>query len=587
MTGWSQVITLGTSMLPVMAMMCFGLLTGSFLVEIVLQPSQSDEAGPSSLSTTTPPPAAAAQTSQPQVSWAQQRTSIASANAGAAAAAGRLRLPTCLMELLGVQNALESWCFYTQAEPCKFRDYPLTVKMVDQDGFYHGDATRLMRLLMKIAKKQTIHVMELGGSFSAGEGCEKGSIHGRSCAWTERARQLLAASFPNTSFNWISKARRATTSAGFLTGLGPMLKLLAAQPDLIFLELLINDAKQGMHVSSHINASDDDVRRGAFEALVRGLQQRLPNAQIIVVLGACPECIARRRIHADIAYHYRLPTIDYARMTSKHNKVGNISREAPDWLWPQTIVPAKAPGVKWTGFMPEYLSERKRIMGPGHPPWTVHEKLSQIVGYALLKLLEEQCSQPPAAVGFWPRRSFVSPAVLSGFPTCFSPSTHYSAVEAFSNPAKQAVVPTVNSGNWRLFEDRAGKPGWIATEPGSTLWFPVRLNQQGERYSHVVSISWLASYEGLCDALAYMFPKDEPQQRSNRIRLHTEVSENSSQARSGFFGIGSIDGLQCFNSNDHRKFVSYTDYILEIKIPAASDIGGPGCKFKVLEITAC
>ena len=53
-------------------------------------------------------------------------------------------------------------------------------------------------------------------------------------------------------------------------------------------------------------------------------------------------------------------------------------------------------------------------------------------------------------------------------------------------------LPCVVSGDWRLFEDRKGKPGWIAQERGATLGFDLTFGN-----SPRVVISFLRSYEKL------------------------------------------------------------------------------------------
>ena len=54
------------------------------------------------------------------------------------------------------------------------------------------------------------------------------------------------------------------------------------------------------------------------------------------------------------------------------------------------------------------------------------------------------------------------------------------------------VVPRIVNGDWRLFEDRKNKPGWIAQERGATLAFDLAFGT-----SPRVVISFLRSYEKL------------------------------------------------------------------------------------------
>eukprot|EP00929_Paragymnodinium_shiwhaense_P095112 TRINITY_DN56084_c0_g1_i1.p1 TRINITY_DN56084_c0_g1~~TRINITY_DN56084_c0_g1_i1.p1 ORF type:complete len:532 (+),score=74.45 TRINITY_DN56084_c0_g1_i1:273-1868(+) len=436
---------------------------------------------------------------------------------------------SCLLQRLGINEAPAEWCFYTGQKPCRFAGYPLSADMVETDGLLLGDTSRMSPFLEKLSTGKAINVVEFGGSFSMGEGCEQPQRrHGQACAWPARTQDWLNQAFPGAKFRWWKKSRRATTSSSFLTGLGALVNSLPEKPDLVFIELLMNDARQALQASHFVNASLDDLKRGAFESLVRATHEALPGAQLVVITGACPGCFERSHIHTDVAKHYGLTVVDYARMAFKHNKLGNTSSEAPDWLWPQQGGNAKEAGVKWPGFMPEYLTQGKRHMVPHHPPWPVHVKVMQVIAYTLLKMLHKQCLAPSSQRAFWPPTSLTPQPILSVFPSCLQPATFISAAASFANTTKEAdVQPVVKSGNWRLFEDRVGKPGWIASEAGSTIKFPIKVDPHGEKDAHTVTISWLTSY---------------------------------------------------------------TSFILEIVFPGAatSEEGrAAGCKFKVIEVTAC
>jgi hypothetical protein len=48
----------------------------------------------------------------------------------------------------------------------------------------------------------------------------------------------------------------------------------------------------------------------------------------------------------------------------------------------------------------------------------------------------------------------------------------------------------VTNGNWKLFEDRKGKPGWIATEPESTIEFDLSFSSPPS-----MTLMYLQGYE--------------------------------------------------------------------------------------------
>ena len=101
-------------------------------------------------------------------------------------------------------------------------------------------------------------------------------------------------------------------------------------------------------------------------------------------------------------------------------------------------------------------------------------------------------------------------ALLSGFSVCTSPTCVYDPARAMRQrqPARLrstvpvtasatlAAFPRVASGNWSLYEDRPGKPGWISTGPnGSTLEFDVSFSS-----SPRLAVVFDQSYEAYADA---------------------------------------------------------------------------------------
>eukprot|EP00929_Paragymnodinium_shiwhaense_P013370 TRINITY_DN121231_c0_g1_i1.p1 TRINITY_DN121231_c0_g1~~TRINITY_DN121231_c0_g1_i1.p1 ORF type:complete len:598 (-),score=78.00 TRINITY_DN121231_c0_g1_i1:735-2528(-) len=511
-------------------------------------------------------------------------TAFSSATTVAAAAAQQAasgEVP-CIRQQLGLQNIPQEWCFFAGAESCAHRDFPLTAEVVEH-GLVHGDTAALAMIFQKIRSGERVNIMELGGSFTTGEGCHSGETSATSCAWPARVYRWLQKAFPQTTFAWWHKARRSTTSAGFLTGLGPLLKTLPDRPDIVFLDLLINDAKEPMRGLRTINVSKPQVQRGAFEALVRSLREQLPGVQIIVFLDGCPECLRVKKIHLEVAAHYRLPVIDYAAMVSKYNKGGRTGGDAPDWLWPQKR--GSKPGTQWPGFEPKYVGLPHERMTTSHPPWTVHEKISQVVAYSWVKMLEQACNLQQPVQQYWPSTTFMPAHVLGAFPTCASPVSYYSAATAFAEETRAtSALPTVVSGDWQLFEDRKGKPGWIATKPDATIRFPIQVDTRGMREQHVLTISWLTSYEGVGNANAYLFPTKRPDLLSSPVFLGGHVSEKASQVTSGFFGIGPMYGVVCFIRRAGGEFIGHANYTLEIRL--ASKQSGAS-KFKIVEVTSC
>jgi hypothetical protein len=73
---------------------------------------------------------------------------------------------------------------------------------------------------------------------------------------------------------------------------------------------------------------------------------------------------------------------------------------------------------------------------------------------------------------------------------CKRPSTYFSGLALFGNASAYAASGITTKGDWRLFEDREGKPGWISTVFGSTITFPVTFGPNPR-----LMITYLRSYE--------------------------------------------------------------------------------------------
>ena len=84
------------------------------------------------------------------------------------------------------------------------------------------------------------------------------------------------------------------------------------------------------------------------------------------------------------------------------------------------------------------------------------------------------------------------------YQTCSQPLSFYSARSHFNasdfyHGKKQDSGVRVTCGNWTLYEDRPGKPGWISTGPkGSIIEFDVKFGKEPR-----LIVGYLKSYEGL------------------------------------------------------------------------------------------
>jgi len=454
-------------------------------------------------------------------------------------------------------------------------------------GVTLGDASCMRTVLEKLTSGRPegvrpgtdttndVRVLTIGGSFTHGEGCKDESGHeGTPCSWVSRLQRWFQKSYPNTDFTWYDKAKPSTTSGVFLTGIGALVRSLPSAPDLVLIDTLVNDAsepKRGLETLQSVGS--EEAQSAAYEALLRAFREILPNAQLLIVEDACPACISAGDVHTKVAEHYNIPIVNFARMAKEYNRAGNASA---DRLWPQTEAQMQGPygkvGSVWPNFEPEMLVKLQTCCTTNHPPWVVHQYISDSVGHAINKLLDAACGMDAASLlsqtqqeiePFWPQE------VLDKFPSCSRPLSYYTASDAAN------VSPTIASGDWQLIEDKKGKPGWIATARGATIIFPVQLDKIG-----ALTVSYLTSYEGVGKAEAKLRPASAPGKTGGSATLNGRVVEHFSQVRSEFFGLNSMNPgglLDCPKDPDHMYELLIT---LPPDMPAST-------KFKIVEVTSC
>ena len=162
-----------------------------------------------------------------------------------------------------------------------------------------------------------------------------------------------------------------------------------------------------------------------------------------------------------------------------------------------------------------------------HPPWETHELISYALtrSFVLFATAFSGGGGPGQAAGCnggaqWPLErgsnclaaassssssSFsecgnkqlpppISPAaLLKELSVCTHPKTAYRAHAAFAASSSSATtkpsLPVVFRGDWKLYEDRAGKPGWITTGPTrSTIEFNLTFGAQPSlAFSYLIS----------------------------------------------------------------------------------------------------
>ena len=299
-----------------------------------------------------------------------------------------------------------------------------------------------------------------GGSFTRGarcwqnqQGVEAAAID---CAWPARVQQWLHLAFPKATVDLQNKAQGGSPSAVVLGGIG---LYNFSGVDLILVDTLVNDAYNENNRVSKERGSQSIGLDGnltisvAFEELLRSLHQLAPRSTVLAIEAGCPRCIASAQAHRQVLNFYGVPYVDFARAV-----------EAAPELW----APSHA-----------------------HPGYKTHQAVADMLAFSLGKIWDHMSNMTVEDMGPTDMKRDFSKALhpakyRNRFPRCMYPCSVLSAFRS------STVQPQILRGNWTLYEDRPGKPGWISTEPGSLMQVELCF-----RRNPTFTFTYLRSYEKL------------------------------------------------------------------------------------------
>jgi hypothetical protein len=117
-----------------------------------------------------------------------------------------------------------------------------------------------------------------------------------------------------------------------------------------------------------------------------------------------------------------------------------------------------------------------------HPTWRTHQLIADAVEATLFRDdLPSSCSTDMTTMA--------PPDLLSSLEICTSPSTIFSAPRSIFDETQISV-----HGDWKMVEDRVGKPGWISRTVNSSISFGVKFGVHPR-----LMVTYLRSYEKLGD----------------------------------------------------------------------------------------
>jgi hypothetical protein len=487
-----------------------------------------------------------------------------------------------------------------RCDPAIQSKWPLNAELM-ASAHVKGDSSKMEQVLRKLETGETINVATFGGSFTHGSGCaDEQGRESWECAWSARTQRWLLQTFPSAVVSWTNLAKGgATTSATYLGGIASILQPFVEGKDkfdLIFIDTLVNDANEaawwGFTRKLAKNLSESEIVDVPYEAFIRALRKLVPDAQIVALEAGCPACLKKSSSRQKVLRHYEIPIVNYAGLVRRTQQKSPPSE--PERLWPQLkgpgSIPRKHPGNHpWKGFEPDLEGKTEFCCPENHPPWVVQQYVMDCVSTALLEMLEGNCngtkfledSAKPVNTTYFPE------SLLQMFPTCLTLKAYHNArlaaglpealIQSSRQRANTESSPYVVSGDWRLFADVPDKPGWIATQPNSTIIFPVKLG----RYPTLV-INYLKSYEGMGSAFISVYPVGDA--ASGERLLKGTWTDHSSQFMPEFLSFADSTEYVPEMPLKYDPNLSNDNYLLQVRIPADQK---PGLKFKIVLVSSC
>ena len=186
------------------------------------------------------------------------------------------------------------------------------------------------------------------------------------------------------------------------------------------------------------------------------------------------------------------------------------------------------------------------------------------------------------------------PALFAQHAVCVNPTSVYNAAEMYSRgiqglpDAQPSANVTVTRGQWQLYEDRNGKPGWISNGPnGSTAEFAVRFGAVPR-----LTIAWTLGYEGFA-RVAVGFTSERNRGRVKVIQGMRTDGLRATQAAVMSMDVGHMhhgSRLDLDYGVAGWSIKPFTTERFRVELLCAGDPANmkEACgKFKLLELIAC
>ncbi len=194
----------------------------------------------------------------------------------------------------------------------------------------------------KLNTDKKLKVVYFGGSVTVGYGASDQETK----SWRALIGQWLEDTFPQAE---VTNLNRGTGESGTYLGSYRFERdVIGADPDLVFIEYSINDLYAG---ATYAQAASQ------YEAIVRGIRQKLPQCDIVTVLvtdqgSANGTLHEQAQAHEDVSVAYKIPTVHVGRALATHL----INNAATDH-WSNYMIDIVHPNDKGYNFYYEVIRE--------------------------------------------------------------------------------------------------------------------------------------------------------------------------------------------------------------------------------------
>lgn len=310
-------------------------------------------------------------------------------------------------------------------------------------------------LMQSLIQKSQYRIIVAGGSETAGVLCKNDLLSQKQCAWSARLVAIFKSVLPGKDIKLTNVASGGTTITAGLASLSSW--IVDGMPDLIILDYIVNDSYE-----AQINIGGGSILT-AYEAMIIQIHKLAKlhgkETNILFVNTCClGQCQGINNLIRAISNFHGVLYASYYDFVEFVSKAQGADLSVRYWNTTST-----------------------------HPPRFVHQMIAQVTWSCFVRAWRNSCNQKK----IMQRPVISSRQSLAQMPTCESPASEFSAF----NPPLSGVTGQ----NWKLYEDRPGKPGFILQSVNSTISFDLTFGEHPR-----LSIVYLRSWSGLGSMKMYV-----------------------------------------------------------------------------------